>query len=147
MPEDKIAKAKTRLDQWTAEQIEEGKETETLEEAPKVHRDSSERAEEIVTPTVEPVDEVMEPEVELESGPEDESDRRIKTPERNPAVKRGKEQESEVMRIRRRIGTPTQDQGMGNEEDMFDIPDDAFDDSPGGSGSPLQEWYNSADGD
>ena len=36
---------------------------------------------------------------------------------------------------------------MNAGDDMFDIPDDAFDDPPGGSGSPLQEWYNSADGD
>ena len=147
MPEDKVARAKMRMDQWTAEKVEEGEDTETLEEAPRVQRDSSENIEEVVTPIAEPVEETMEPEVELESGPEDESERRIETPERTPAVKRGIEQESNVTRLRRRIGTPTRDQGIGEEDDMFDIPDNVFDDPPGDSGSPLQNWYNSKDGD
>ena len=135
MPVDKTNRAQTRINQWMTDQNAEGQDggTEVAKEPKKASGSglTDEERQKVTTVLDEsklkkieisekqPEDAVTaEDVVELEGGPEDPSQRRVRTPERNPAVKRGVNDEGDAERLRRRIHTPTRDDGMNDEHDL-----------------------------
>ena len=140
MPGEKIDRAQARIDQWTSAQIEQGENRVETEGQPASGSGLTEKERES-TPTILDDGKVVRSEVSesrrdepipepalLEQAPSDPSERRFRTPDRVPAVKRRPMEDGDAEHLRRRIATP------GSE----DMDDGLVDDRD----SPLAQWYN-----